>query len=63
MVEDVNGALFDAGDVDGLARALVKLINAGEGRIEMGKASVRRVEPYDWKHIADAYLALYDDIL
>ena len=63
VVEDVNGALFDAGDVDGLAHSLVKLINAGEGRIEMGKASVKRVKPYDWKHIADAYLALYDDIL
>ena len=43
--------------------SLVKLINAGEGRVEMGKASVERVKPYDWKHIADAYLALYDDIL
>ena len=63
VVEDVNGALFDAGDVDGLAHSLVKLINAGEGRIKMGKASVERVKPYDWKHIADAYLALYDDIL
>lgn len=63
VVEDVNGALFDAGDVDGLARALVKLINAGEGRVEMGKASVERVKPYDWKHIADAYLALYTEIL
>ncbi|MXV81941.1 glycosyltransferase family 4 protein [Candidatus Poribacteria bacterium] len=63
VVEGVNGALFDAGDVDGLAHSLVKLINAGEGRIEMGKASVERVKPYDWKHIADAYLALYDDIL
>ncbi len=63
VVEDVNGTLFDAGDVDGLAHSLVKLINAGEGRVEMGKASVERVKPYDWKHIADAYLALYDDIL
>ena len=63
VVEDVNGALFDAGDVDGLAHSLVKLINAGKGRIEMGKASVKRVEPYDWKHIADAYLARYADIL
>ena len=63
VVEDVNGALFNAGDVDGLAHALVKLINAGEGRVEMGKASVERVKPYDWKHIADAYLALYANIL
>ena len=63
VVEDLNGALFDAADVDGLAHSLVKLINTGEGRIEMGKASVERVKPYDWKHIAAAYLALYDDIL
>ena len=61
--DGVNGALFDPGDVDGLAQALVKLINAGEGRIEMGKASVERVKPYDWKNIANAYLSLYADIL
>ena len=63
VVEGVNGALFDPGDVDGLASSLIKLINAGEGRVEMGKASIERVEPYDWKNIADAYLALYADIL
>ena len=63
VVDDVNGALFEAGDVDGLAHSLVKLINAGEGRVEMGKTSVERVKPYDWKHIADAYLALYAEIL
>ena len=63
VVEDVNGALFDPGDADGLARSLVKLINAGKRRIEMGEASVERVKPYDWKHVADAYLTLYADIL
>ena len=63
VVDGVNGALFDPGDVDGLASSLIKLINAGEGRVEMGKASIERVEPYDWKNIADAYLALYADIL
>ena len=63
VADGVNGALFDPGDIDGLAHALVKLINAGEGRIEMGKASVERVKPYDWKNIADAYLSLYADIL
>ena len=63
VVDGVNGTLFDTSDVDGLAHALIKLINAGENRIEMGKASIERVKPYDWKHIADAYLALYADIL
>ena len=43
--------------------ALIKLINTGEDRVEMGKASIERVEPYDWKNIADTYLALYTDIL
>ncbi len=59
----VNGEVFDPGDVDGLARCLVRLINAGEQRIAMGKASIERVKPYDWKHIADAYLELYAEIL
>ena len=63
VVNGVNGALFDPGDVDGLAHALVKLIDAGEDRIEMGKASTERVKPYDWKYIAEAYLKLYADIL
>ncbi len=63
VAEDVNGALFDAGDVDGLADCLVQLINAGEKRIEMGKASTEKVIPYDWKNIADTYLTLYEDVL
>ena len=64
--EDFNGAVFDPGDVDGLAHCLLKLINAGEARIEMGNASIEKVkrnERYNWKNIADAYLALYEDIL
>ena len=63
VADGTNGALFDTGDVAGLARCLLKLINAGEQRIQMGKASIERVKPYDWKHIAEAYLTLYGDIL
>ena len=61
--EDANGAVFDPGNVDELAECLLKLINAGEKRIEMGKASIKKVQPYDWKNIAEAYLKLYEDIL
>ena len=63
VAEDVNGALFDPGDVNGLTNCLIKLINVGEKRVEMGKASREKVKPYDWKNIADTYLALYEDIL
>ncbi len=63
---DFNGALFDPGDVDTLAECIIKLINAGESRIEMGNASVeklKRNERYNWKNIADAYLSLYEKTL
>ena len=63
VADGVNGALFDPGDVNGLAHSLTHLIDAGEDRIEMGKASVERVKPYDWKNIANAYLNLYANIL
>lgn len=64
--DDLNGALFDPGDVDRLAECIIRLINEGEARIEMGKASVNKLkqnERYNWKNIADAYLSLYEKIL
>jgi len=63
VAENVNGALFDPGDVNGLTNCLIKLINAGEKRVEMGKASREKVKPYDWKNIANTYLTLYENIL
>ncbi len=63
---DFNGALFDPGDVDTLAECIVKLINAGQARIKMGNASVKKLkrnERYNWKNIADAYLSLYEKTL
>lgn len=64
--DDLNGALFDPGDVDRLAECIIKLINEGEARIEMGKTSVNKLkqnERYNWKNIADEYLSLYEKIL
>ncbi|MCG9129039.1 glycosyltransferase family 4 protein [Candidatus Poribacteria bacterium] len=63
VAENVNGALFDPGDVDELANCLIRIINNGEMRVEMGKKSTQKVVPFDWKNIAEAYLRLYEDIL
>ena len=63
VAEDVNGAMFNPGDVEELANCLIKLINDGEMRVEMGKRSTEMVVPFDWKNIADAYLTLYEDII
>ncbi|MDE0186690.1 MAG: glycosyltransferase family 4 protein [Candidatus Poribacteria bacterium] len=63
-VEDVvkvgiNGCLFNAGDVDALARQLASLIDDDESRRKMGIASVIQAQRYDWKNIAQSYLNIY----
>lgn len=66
VADHVNGTLFDPGDVDGLSECIIKLIDAGEKRLEMGNASIEMLkqnERYNWKNIADAYLSLYNNIL
>ena len=66
VADDVNGALFNPGDVDGLAECIIKLIDAGQTRLEMGNASIEMLkqnEQYNWKNIAEEYLTLYDKIL
>ena len=59
----VNGSLFPPNDVAGLAKCLVQLINDGESRVRMGRSSIDFVQKYDWKNIADSYLAIYERIL
>ena len=59
----VNGTLFPPGDVGELAQGLISLINDGNSRIKMGKASIARVQKYDWKNIAQSYLKIYQRIL
>ena len=63
VAENVNGALFNPGDVEELANCLIRLINDGEMRVEMGKRSTEKVVPFDWKNIAEAYLTLYEEII
>ena len=66
VADGVNGALFDPGDVDGLAECIIKLIDAGQYRLDMGNASremLKQNERYNWKNIAEEYLTLYDKIL
>lgn len=58
-----NGYLFPPGNVDALAEALTKVLNAGPIRQSMGEHSVRLVQPYDWSHIAQQYLGLYGGIV
>jgi glycosyltransferase involved in cell wall biosynthesis len=59
---DKNGYLFAPGEVDALARYLTQIIEMKQQRLIMGQRSLERVRDYDWAHIAQRYLDLYEVI-
>lgn len=59
--EGVNGYLFKGDDVDALAQYLVRLIDDGNLRHEMGRHSREKALRYDWRNIMDRYNNLYLD--
>jgi glycosyltransferase involved in cell wall biosynthesis len=65
VVEDgKSGILFEAGDVSGLASAMVRLLNDNELRFKLGaEARKRIVENFSIDKIADEYINLYKEVL
>lgn len=65
VVEDgKSGILFEAGDVSGLASAMVRLLNDSELRLKLGTEARRRVvENFSIDRIADEYIKLYKEVL
>jgi glycosyltransferase involved in cell wall biosynthesis len=61
VVEDgKTGLIVEAGDVDGLASALIKLLDDESLRRSMGQAAHERVvNNFTWDRIADSLLAEY----
>ena len=57
-----NGALVEPGNIEQIADQLTNLINQPDQRRRMGGTSVSRVQQYDWKNIAEAYLRIYQRI-
>ena len=57
-----NGALVEPGNIEQITDQLTNLINQPDQRRRMGETSVSRVQRYDWKNIAEAYLQIYQRI-
>ena len=57
-----NGALVEPGNIEQITDQLTNLINHPDQRRRMGETSVSRVQRYDWKNIAEAYLQIYQRI-
>lgn len=64
LVRDgVDGILVDAGDVDALARAIVRLLKHPELRAKMGAAGAKRVREFSWDSTARVVLDSYEKAL
>ena len=64
VTDGENGLLAEGGDVDGFARATLRLLDDSTPRRAMGEAGRRRVvERHDWRTSAEKLLALYESLL
>ena len=54
-----NGYLVSTGNTEEIAEKIVALINKPHERLHMGRVSYQKVQPYDWKNIAESYLEIY----
>ena len=64
LVRDgLDGILVDAGDVDALARAIVRLLKNPELRTKMGAAGAKRVREFSWDSTARVVLDAYEEAL
>ena len=60
IVDRSNGLLVPAGDVQALTQAAINLLKDAERRLALGYAAQRlMVDQYDWRAIAQRFVALY----
>ncbi len=63
MVEDgVSGLLVEPEDPEGLAAAILRLLDEPERAEAMGRAARRRAEAFSWERMVDRYEALYREL-
>jgi type III pantothenate kinase len=63
MVEDeVNGLLVEPEDPEGLAKAILRLLEDRERAGAMGRAARQRAETFSWEGMVDGYEALYREV-
>ncbi len=61
--DQVNGHLFEPGDVEGLARALTHVLTDAAASARMGRASLRLVAEHDAEATLDAFEEVYSGLV
>ena len=60
--EEVGGLLVEPEDPEGLAKAILRLLENDQRAAVMGRAARRRVADFSWETMADRYEALYQEL-
>lgn len=64
IVEDgVTGLVFRSEDAAGLGEKIVLLLGDDAARERMGRAAALRTDRYDWRSVAERYVAIYGDVI
>ncbi|KAF5085619.1 D-inositol-3-phosphate glycosyltransferase [anaerobic digester metagenome] len=64
IVEDgVTGLVFCSEDAAGLAEKILLLLGDAAARESMGRAAALRAAEYDWRSVAERYIAIYGDVI
>ncbi|MCK9305947.1 MAG: glycosyltransferase family 4 protein [Methanoculleus sp.] len=64
IVEDgVTGLVFRSEDAAGLGEKILRLLGDDAARESMGRAAALRADEYDWKSVAERYVAVYGDVI
>ncbi len=62
LADGTAGRLFATGDSTALAQAAVELLTDSSARTELVLAGRDRVMDFDWEHVVDDVLAVYDSV-
>ncbi len=61
--DGINGLLFDAGDVEGLERAMAAVLGNPALRARLGRAAGARARGFGWKRAAAGYGRIYRSVV
>jgi glycosyltransferase involved in cell wall biosynthesis len=62
LTDGVDGVLVREGDVDGLAKGLLRLINDSELRKKMGTAAYKNSERFSEEKVMRLWVELFEDV-
>ena len=64
IVEDgVTGLVFRSEDATELGEKILLLLEDDTARTSMGRAATLRTDEYDWRRVAERYVAIYGGVI